>query len=217
MRSCGHDTTSRQLSAQTVGTPGSHAGASGNPDSNPDKMSGYGPAASMWRQIPPNIPPKWRDSGRKKNSPNSPNARLWNGSLHNAHGARTSPRSNASVTRKRDCGTASRRYNSRRRRPISWIQTTACDPECAKAHWPETNASPCFQGDEHNIRTQEIMRRFCRSLSNLFERYIPLVNRWRIFDNYAEPSALVARGTRLEKTVALDKEWKNLNELAQKP
>jgi len=32
-----------------------------HPDSNPDKVSGYGPAASMWRRIPPSILPKWRD------------------------------------------------------------------------------------------------------------------------------------------------------------
>jgi len=68
----------------------------------------------------------------------------------------------------------------------------------------------------HNIPANVITRRFYRSLSNLFELYIPLVNRWRIFDNYAEPSALVASGARLDKTIALEKKWKNLNELAQK-
>ena len=67
----------------------------------------------------------------------------------------------------------------------------------------------------HNIQASVITRRFYRSLSNLFELYIPLVNRWRIFDNYAEPPALVASGARHEKTVALERKWKNLNELAQ--
>ena len=68
----------------------------------------------------------------------------------------------------------------------------------------------------HNIPANVITRRFYRSLSNLFELYTPLVNRWRIFDNYAEPSALVASGARHEKTVALEKKWKNLNEMAQR-
>lgn len=68
----------------------------------------------------------------------------------------------------------------------------------------------------HDIPANVITRRFYRSLSNLFELYIPLVNRWRIFDNYAEPSALVASGARHERTVALERKWKNLNELAQK-
>ena len=47
------------------------------------------------------------------------------------------------------------------------------------------------------------MRRFCGGLSNLLKRYIPLANRWRIFDNCADPSALVASDAHLEKTVAL--------------
>src|SRR3990170_1134363 len=46
-----HDTACRQVSRQIVGTHDPHAGDSGNPDSNPDKVSGYGPAASMWRRI----------------------------------------------------------------------------------------------------------------------------------------------------------------------
>ena len=33
---------------------GRHAGDSGNPDSNPDKVSGYGPS----------MPPTWWDSGQ---------------------------------------------------------------------------------------------------------------------------------------------------------
>jgi len=38
---------------QTVGTRDPRGGDSGNPDSNPDRVSGYGPAASRWRGIPP--------------------------------------------------------------------------------------------------------------------------------------------------------------------
>jgi predicted ABC-type ATPase len=68
----------------------------------------------------------------------------------------------------------------------------------------------------HNIPTNVITRRFYRSLSNLFELYIPLVNRWRIFDNYAEPPAPVASGEGHEKVVTLEKKWIALNELAQK-
>ena len=60
MRWCGRDSPSRQLSRQTVGTRDPHAGDSGNPDSNPDKVSGYGPAASSWRRIPPSL--AWLES-----------------------------------------------------------------------------------------------------------------------------------------------------------
>jgi predicted ABC-type ATPase len=68
----------------------------------------------------------------------------------------------------------------------------------------------------HNFPVNVITRRLYRSLSNLIELYIPLVNRWRIFDNYAEPPALVASGVRHEKVVTLEKKWIALNELAQK-
>jgi len=34
-----------------------------HPDSNPDKVSGYGSAAPMWHRIPPSFPPTSRDSG----------------------------------------------------------------------------------------------------------------------------------------------------------
>lgn len=52
---------SRQWSRQSVGILGLEAGKYGNPDSNPDKLSGNGLAAFPWRQVPPRISPRWRD------------------------------------------------------------------------------------------------------------------------------------------------------------
>ena len=43
------------------------------------------------------------------------------------------------------------------------------------------------------------MRRFHRSLFNLITRYIPLVHRWKVFDNYHIPPELLAFGTRRSK------------------
>jgi predicted ABC-type ATPase len=67
----------------------------------------------------------------------------------------------------------------------------------------------------HNTSAKVITRRFSRSLGKLFGLYIPLVNRWRILDNYADPPALVASGVRQKRAVALEQKWKILNELAQ--
>ncbi|MCY7387117.1 MAG: hypothetical protein LH481_03485 [Burkholderiales bacterium] len=51
----------------------------------------------------------------------------------------------------------------------------------------------------HDIPMIVINRRFHRSLRNLFGLYIPLVNRWKVFDNYSTPPVLIARGTRNRK------------------
>ena len=68
----------------------------------------------------------------------------------------------------------------------------------------------------HDIPVEVIKRRFHRSLKNLFELYIPLVNRWKVFDNYLSPPVQIARGTRSRKFVLQEQQWKTLNELAQK-
>ena len=39
----------------------------------------------------------------------------------------------------------------------------------------------------HDIPAIVIKRRFHRSLRNLIHLYIPLVNRWKVFDNYSTP------------------------------
>ena len=67
----------------------------------------------------------------------------------------------------------------------------------------------------HNIPAHVIKRRFHRSLKNLFDLYIPLVNRWKVFDNYLSPPVQIAGGTRSRKIIYLEPQWQMLNELAQ--
>jgi predicted ABC-type ATPase len=61
-----------------------------------------------------------------------------------------------------------------------------------------------------------VKRRFHRSLKNLFGLYIPLVNRWKVFDNYFSPTVQIAAGTRTRKSILQEQKWKTLNDLAQK-
>ena len=68
----------------------------------------------------------------------------------------------------------------------------------------------------HDIPMAVIKRRFHRSLKNLFGLYIPLVNRWKMFDNYFSPPVQIAVGTRTRKLILQEQKWKTLNELAQK-
>lgn len=67
----------------------------------------------------------------------------------------------------------------------------------------------------HTIPPDVITRRFYRSLRNLFDLYIPLVNRWKVFDNYFTPPIQIAGGTRTRKFILQELKWKALNELAQ--
>jgi predicted ABC-type ATPase len=69
----------------------------------------------------------------------------------------------------------------------------------------------------HNIPEPTILRRFHRSLYNLFNRYISIVDRWKVFDNFATPPKLLARGTRKRKTIFMEQKWQTLNALAKKP
>ena len=68
----------------------------------------------------------------------------------------------------------------------------------------------------HDIPADVIKRRFYRSLKNLFGLYIPLVNRWKVFDNYLTPPVQIAAGTRSRKLILQEQKWKTLSELAQK-
>ena len=68
----------------------------------------------------------------------------------------------------------------------------------------------------HDIPADVIKRRFYRSLKNLFRLYIPLVNRWKVFDNYLSPPVQIAVGTRSRKLILQEQKWKTLSELAQK-
>ena len=68
----------------------------------------------------------------------------------------------------------------------------------------------------HDIPVAVIKRRFHRSLKNLFGLYIPLVNRWKLFDNHLSPPVQIAVGTQTRKTILQEQKWQTLNELAQK-
>jgi predicted ABC-type ATPase len=69
----------------------------------------------------------------------------------------------------------------------------------------------------HDIPQATIMPRFHRSLHNLVTRYIPLVHRWKVFDNYHIPPELLASGTRRKTTILVEQKWQTLNKLAKKP
>lgn len=68
----------------------------------------------------------------------------------------------------------------------------------------------------HDIPLDVIKRRFHRSLKNLFGLHIPLVNRWKVFDNDFSLPVQVAAGTGTRKLILQEQKWKTLNELAQK-
>ena len=55
-----------------------------------------------------------------------------------------------------------------------------------------------------------------QDLTPVLRLYIPLVNRWKVFDNYSTPPVLIARGTRNRKLIVQEQAWQTLNELAQK-
>ena len=59
----------------------------------------------------------------------------------------------------------------------------------------------------HHIPTDTIRRRFRRGIINLFAMYMPLVNRWKVFDNYTSPPTLVARGAGRSKKIYEESVW----------
>ena len=68
----------------------------------------------------------------------------------------------------------------------------------------------------HDIPQATIVRLFHRSLFNLITRYIPLVHRWKVFDNYHISPELLASGTRRNTTILVEQKWQTLNKLAKK-
>ena len=69
----------------------------------------------------------------------------------------------------------------------------------------------------HSIPEDVVSRRFYRSLSNLFELYLPLANTWTIFDNAdtKTPSTIAVKFERVQGIVNQHK-WQRLQEMAQK-
>jgi predicted ABC-type ATPase len=69
----------------------------------------------------------------------------------------------------------------------------------------------------HDIPKATVVRRFHRSLTQLVTTYIPLVNRWKVFDNYHIPPELIATGNRRKTTIVVEQKWQTLNALARTP
>ena len=66
----------------------------------------------------------------------------------------------------------------------------------------------------HNIPTDDIHRRFRRSLSNLFELYLPLSDRWSVLDNANGRLETIASGTSRRTSVKDSEKWLLLRSIA---
>lgn len=62
----------------------------------------------------------------------------------------------------------------------------------------------------HNIPVNVIKRRFSNDLKNLFNLYIPFVDKWVLVDNSNEPFEFIAEGAREELIIRNEKKWSNL-------
>ncbi len=67
----------------------------------------------------------------------------------------------------------------------------------------------------HDIPTDDVHRRFLRSLRNLFELYLPLADRWTVLDNAAGALAPIASGTPRQTRIKDRKKWLQLQSIAQ--
>jgi predicted ABC-type ATPase len=66
----------------------------------------------------------------------------------------------------------------------------------------------------HNIPTDDIHRRFHRSLNNLFELYLPLSDRWSVLDNAGGRIETIASGTPRRTSVKDPEKWLLLQSIA---
>lgn len=66
----------------------------------------------------------------------------------------------------------------------------------------------------HNIPTDDIHRRFQRSLNNLFELYLPLSDRWSVLDNAGGRIETIASGTPRRTSVKDPEKWLLLQSIA---
>jgi predicted ABC-type ATPase len=66
----------------------------------------------------------------------------------------------------------------------------------------------------HNIPTDDVHRRFKRSLTNLFELYLPLCDRWTVLDNASGLLETIASGTPRRATVKDSEKWLLLRSIA---
>lgn len=66
----------------------------------------------------------------------------------------------------------------------------------------------------HNIPTDDVHRRFKRSLNNLFELYLPLSDRWSVLDNASGRLETIASGTPRRHAVKDSEKWLLLRSIA---
>ena len=66
----------------------------------------------------------------------------------------------------------------------------------------------------HNIPTDDVHRRFQRSLCNLFELYLPLSDRWSVLDNAGGRIATIANGNPRRTSVKDPEKWLQLQSIA---
>ncbi|GLS13179.1 hypothetical protein GCM10007935_06080 [Hydrogenophaga electricum] len=67
---------------------------------------------------------------------------------------------------------------------------------------------------EHNIPADDIHRRFRRSLSNLFELYLLLSDRWSVLDHASGRLETIASGTSRRTSVKDSEKWLLLRPIA---
>jgi predicted ABC-type ATPase len=72
------------------------------------------------------------------------------------------------------------------------------------------------QNGGHHIPDATIRQRYDRSVRNLFELYIPVVNGWKVFDNsLADLPLLVAEGVRgAEEVIYSQDAWSRIRNIA---
>lgn len=59
----------------------------------------------------------------------------------------------------------------------------------------------------HNIPKDVIERRYAKGLSNLFNLYIPVVNKWIILNNSGASFNIIAEGTAKELIIKNEHTW----------
>ena len=64
----------------------------------------------------------------------------------------------------------------------------------------------------HYISEDIIKRRFKNGLINLFQLYIPIVNRWILIDNSGENFQIIAEGAEKDIIIKNNEIWTNLND-----
>ena len=65
----------------------------------------------------------------------------------------------------------------------------------------------------HIIPVETINRRFENGLSNFFNIYMPLVDRWILVDNSDKKFVLIARGSGVELKIENEITWNQLNSM----